>query len=171
MARRYVPVAEVARPHGVRGEIRLKVYNQDSDLLLRRPAVRLLLHDGRSRDAVITSARDVNKAILVTLAGVDDRDAVEALRGARVEVARDAFAPLGEGEFYACDLEGARAVLPSGEEVGTVSGLASYPTCDVLVIQRAAGGASIEVPLVEAYVASVDVERGVVELVTLDGLG
>src|SRR4029079_10417673 len=99
MARRYVPVAEVARPHGVQGELRLKVYNQDSDLLLRRPAVRLLLADGSERDAVITSARESNKAILLKLADVGDRDAAEALRGARIAVPRDAFPPVAEGEF------------------------------------------------------------------------
>lgn len=173
MARRYVPVAEVARPHGVHGELRLKVYNHDSDLLLRRPAVKLQLQDGSERDVTIRSVRDVNKAILMTLVGVDDRDAAEALRSAKVAVARDDFPPLGEGEFYACDLEGARALLPSGEEVGRVVGLESYPTCDVLLVDRAAPVTNqrIEIPLVEAYVASIDVERGVVELVTIDGLG
>jgi len=171
MARRYVPVAEVARPHGVHGELRLKVYNQDSDLLLRRPRVKLLFERGEERDATIDEAREVNKAILVKLTGVEDRDAADVLRGAQVAVARDEFPPLGEGEFYACDIEGARALLPSGEEVGRVAGLSSYPTCDVLVIDRNAPTMGrLEVPLVEAYVASIDVGRGVVELVTIDGL-
>ena len=31
----WVPLAEVARPHGVRGELRLKLFNKDSDLLLK----------------------------------------------------------------------------------------------------------------------------------------
>ncbi len=181
MARRYVPVAEIARPHGVQGEIRLKVYNQGSDLLLRRPPAKLRLPDGAERDLSIQAAREVNKAILVRLTGVSDRDAAEALRGALIMVPRDAFPPLDEGEFYACDLEGARAVLASGEDVGYVAGLESYPTCDVLLIDRVESGpaeagkkrrpARLEVPLTEAYVASVDVERGVVYLVTLDGLG
>src|SRR5580698_1587005 len=136
MATAYVAVAEVARPHGVRGELRLKVYNPDSDLLTRRAgaAVRLRLPDGSERDVAVLHAREANKALLVRLAGVDDRDAAEALRGAEVCVPRDAFPPLAEGEFYACDLEGARAVLRSGEEVGRVTGLVSYPTCDALVV-------------------------------------
>ena len=180
MTRRYVPVAEVARPHGVLGELRLKVYNQGSDLLLRRPPVRLRLPEGIEREAAVLSAREVNKAILVKLTGVEDRNAAEALRGAQLTVARDLFPVLEDGEFYACDLEGARALLPSGEEVGRVSGLESYPTCDVLLIERSTTPdvpqgekrkpARIEVPLVEAYVASVDIDRGVVQLVTIDGL-
>jgi len=165
----WIGVAEIARPHGIQGELRLKVYNPDSDLLSRRPRVRLRLPDGALRDAAITSARDANKALLVRLAGVDDRDAAEALRGVEICVAREALPPLEEGEFYACDLEGARALLPSGEEIGHVSGLQSYPTCDVLLIERSSGG-RLEVPLLAPYVGKVDAQGGLVEILTLDGL-
>jgi 16S rRNA processing protein RimM len=173
MAGAYIPVAEVARPHGVRGELRLKLYNPGSDLLSRRAGegrVRLRLPDGSERDVAILQARASNAALLVRLAGVDDRDAAEALRGAEVCVPREAFPALAEGEFYACDLEGARAVMRSGEEIGTVEGIASYPTCDALVVDKG-GGRTIEIPLLEAYVGSVDVERKVVEIVSLEGLG
>lgn len=169
MERRYVPVAEVSRPHGVRGELRLRLYNEASDLLFDRPAVRLRLPDGTERDAKILGVRPANKAVLVRLAGVDDRDAAESLRGAAVCVARDAFRPLDEGEFYACDIEGARVVTPSGELFGHVESLQSYPTCDALVVARVGAG-SIEIPLLESFVANVDTERHVVELATLEGL-
>jgi 16S rRNA processing protein RimM len=167
--RRYVPVAEIARPHGVVGELRLKLYNEGSDLLARRPPIRLRLPDGAERDARIEGARPMNKGLLVRLAGVADRDAAEALRGALVCVPRDAFPPLDEGEFYACDLPGARVVTSAGEEVGRVERLESYPTCDTLVVARE-GGERLEIPLTEAFVASVDVERQTVEIVTLEGL-
>ena len=165
----HVAIGEIARPHGVQGELRLKLYNPDSDLLARRPRLRLRLGDGSLREATITSAREVNKAILVRLADVEDRDAAEALRGAEILVPREAFPALEDGEFYACDIEGARAVMSSGEEVGTVTGLASYPTCDVLVIERSSGG-RVEVPLLDAYVGAVDAAAGKVEIRTLDGL-
>jgi 16S rRNA processing protein RimM len=167
--RRLVAVAEVARPHGILGEVRLKVHNPDSDLLLRRPAVRLVLPGGAERELAIVAAREVDKALLVRFAGVAGRDAAEGLRGAAVCVPRASLPPPPDGEFYAWDVEGARAVLPSGETVGQIAELTSYPTCDVLVIARE-GGKRLEVPLVEAYVSRVDVERGVVELLTLDGL-
>ncbi len=164
-----VAVAEVARPHGIAGELRLKVYNPDSDLLLGRPPVRLRLPDGTEREARIAYARENGKALLVRLDGIADRNAAEALRGAEVCVPRAALPPPGEGEFYAWDLEGASAVLTSGETVGRVEGITSYPTCDVIVIERAPGK-RIEVPLVEAYVARVDAGHGVVELHTVEGL-
>jgi 16S rRNA processing protein RimM len=176
-ARRFVPVAEVARPHGIQGELRLKLYNEGSELLTelargsraRSPAVplKLRLPSGEEQPLVLTSARNANKALLVKFDGVVDCNGAELLRGAVILVPRDAFPPLEEGEFYACDIEGARAMV-GGEQVGIVTELHSYPTCDVLVVNR--DGTSIEVPLVDTYVASVDVAGGVIELVTIEGL-
>lgn len=102
------------------------------------------------------------------LDGVDDRDAAEALRGVQILVSRDEFAPLEEGEFYACDIEGARAELLTGEVVGTVTGLGTYPTCDVLLIER--DGKRLEVPLLPQFVESVDAGAKVVKIITLEGL-
>lgn len=169
MERRYVPVAEIARPHGVQGELRLKIYNEGSDLLERRPPLRLRMPDGSERDARLESCRPINKALLVRLAGVTDRDAAEALRGVVLCVPRDAFAPLEEGEFYACDLEGARVLSASGELIGRVQGLQSYPTCDAIVVAREGGG-TLEIPLTESYIAAVDAEQQTVKIVTLEGL-
>lgn len=167
--RRFVAVAEIARAHGIQGEVRLKLYHEGSDLLGQRPTLKLRLPDGAERAADITSIRSANKAVLARLAGVADRDAAEALRGAILLVPRDEFPPLEEGEFYACDVEGARAELGSGEIVGRVLTLASYPTCEVLVVERA-DGSKIEVPLLDEFVASVDTDAGLVRLVTIDGL-
>jgi 16S rRNA processing protein RimM len=85
-----------------------------------------------------------------------------------VIVGREQLSPLEDGEFYACDLEGAKVLL-GGEEIGRVKSIQEYPTCDAIVVEREAKG-TLEIPLVDAYVASVDTAAGVVELVTIDGL-
>jgi 16S rRNA processing protein RimM len=164
-----IAVGEVSRPHGIRGELRIHVYNEDSDVLLKKPPVRLVLADGSSRPAKIVAARRANKVILVELSGLADRNEAELLRGAKLMIPRTALDPLDDGEFYAADLEGAKVFL-SGEEIGRVKTITEYPTCDVLVIERE-GKALLEVPLVEAYVGSVDVAAGRVELVSIEGLG
>jgi len=80
-----------------------------------------------------------------------------------------ALAPLEEGEFYAADLQGAKVFL-SGEEIGRVKSIQEYPTCDAIVVEREGKG-TLEVPLVEAFVGTVDVAAGRVELVSIEGLG
>jgi 16S rRNA processing protein RimM len=152
---RWVPLAEVARPHGVRGEVRVKMYNSDSELLPSLSEVLVRRRDGAERTIRLQSVRGADAGyLLAKLEGVDDRDAAESFRGAELCVRRDAFPPLEEGEFYACDVVGARLYGPDGE-LGIVEDLASYPTADVL-IGRLSGGTRCEIPLVEDYIAEID---------------
>jgi 16S rRNA processing protein RimM len=173
-------LADVMRAHGVRGEVRLRPFQRDSDLLLdvgevlaRLPeASRASFSGEERRDRVlrVEGARRANDAILMKLEGIDDRDGADELRGAVLCVRRADFPPLEEGEFYACDVVGAKVVLHDGAEVGSVRELKTYPTVEVLVVDATDGGGPLEVPLVDAFIAGVDVERGMVTLRTLDGV-
>jgi 16S rRNA processing protein RimM len=167
----WVPLAEVMRPHGVRGELRLRPYNRDSDLLLQLDEVLVRFAEGDEQEVSVDGARRAHDAILVKLHSVDDRDRAVELRGATICARRRDFPPLEQGEFYACDVEGARVVADGAdEELGRVSELRSYPTVDVLVVPAHDGGRPWEVPLVDSVVKDVDLQRGVVTLATLDGV-
>ena len=103
----WVPLAEVARPHGVRGEVRLQLYNAESDFLLDVDEVLVRLKDGKEHEVSIDAARRADKTILLKLHSVNDRDRAEEIRGAVICARRSEFPPLEEGEFYACDVENA----------------------------------------------------------------
>jgi 16S rRNA processing protein RimM len=165
----WVPLAEVARPHGVRGEVRLNLFNKDSDVLLDREEVLVRLPDGDEHEVSVEKARRADQAILMKLYSIDDRDRAGELRGALICVRRGDFPPLAEGEFYTCDVLGAKVVL-ADHEIGTVRDLRSYPSVDVLVVRAADEGKDYEVPLVEALVEEVDVLAETVRLKTLEGV-
>jgi len=167
----WVPLAEVARPHGVRGELRLRLYNTDSDVLLGLDEVLVRMKDGEEHEVSVDSARRADDAILMKLYSVDDRDRAEDLRGALICVKRRDFPPLEDGEFYQCDAFGAKVVvLPDNTEIGTVRGVQNYPTVDALIVRASDGGKDWEIPLVDAFVETMDVAGGVVTLKTLEGL-
>jgi 16S rRNA processing protein RimM len=167
----WVPLAEIARPHGVRGEIRLKLFNRDSDILLSLDEVLVRLPDGVEHEVSVDGARRADQAILMKLYSVDDRDRAEELRGALVCARRGDFPALEAGEFYACDVVGARVVVATDErELGVVRELRTYPSVDALIVKASDGGRDWEVPLVEAFVRSVDASNGVVTLATTEGL-
>jgi 16S rRNA processing protein RimM len=165
---RWVALAEVARPHGVRGELRLNLFNTESDLLLDVDEVLVRLPDGKEHEVSIDHARRADKTILLKLHSVDDRDRADELRGAMICVPRDEFPPLADGEFYACDVEGAE-VRVQNARIGTVERLEEYPTTNALVVKKE-DGTSIEVPLTEAYVEKIDTEARVVTLSSIEDL-
>lgn len=154
---RWVALAVVARPHGIRGEIRLRPYNADSDLLLDVDEVMLRQPGGEGEIVSFDHARRANDAILAKLPAVEDRNAAELLRGFEVLVRRSDFPPLEEDEFYVCDILGASVVGPDGQELGRVDDFVSYPTTNVFVV-RAGDGETFEVPLLDDFVEGVDVE-------------
>jgi 16S rRNA processing protein RimM len=164
----WVPLAEIARPHGVRGELRLNVFNKDSDVLLECDEVLVRFGD-RDKMFPVERARRADQAILMKLHGIDDRDRAGELRGALVCVKRADFPELEDGEFYTCDVLGASVVV-DGQEIGNVRELRSYPSVDVLVVRAKDGGNDYEVPLVEAFVEDVDVSAEIVRLKTLEGV-
>jgi 16S rRNA processing protein RimM len=147
----------VARAHGVRGELRLKVYNLEADVLLHQREVMLRDPGGAERSAEIEAVRKVDGALLVKLRGIGDRDAAQALQRTLVCVRRDALEPVEEGEFYLCDLIGAELIGPAGS-LGTVEEILDYPTASVLAVRLSAGSGRVEIPLLEAFIERVDVE-------------
>jgi 16S rRNA processing protein RimM len=178
----WVPLAAVARPHGVRGELRVAIFNRDSDLLLELDEVLVRFPDGEAQEVSVDGARRTPDAILLKLYSIDDRTRAEELRGAMICARRGDFPPLEPGEFYACDIEGAEVVVESaggaeseprgggGRRLGHVRELRTYPTVDVLVVDGGDGGRAFEVPLVDSVVRDVDLEHGVVTIASLDGI-
>jgi 16S rRNA processing protein RimM len=165
----WIPLAEIARPHGVRGEVRLKLFNSSSDVLLEQDEVLVRLKDGEEHEVSVEAARRADEAILMKLYSVGDRDRADELRGALVCVRRRDFPPLADGEFYAVDAIGAEVRLGTAR-IGEVIEIVSYPTVDALLVRTMEPEGNWEVPLTEAYIARLDTDTKIVELRTLDDL-
>jgi 16S rRNA processing protein RimM len=165
----WVPLAEIARPHGVRGELRLKLFNKTSDVLLAQDEVLVRLPDGEEHEVSVDAARRADDAILMKLYSVDDRDRADELRGAVICVRRSDFPPPEKGEFYAIDVVGAEARL-ADERLGVVKEIITYPTTETILVGTEDGQGDWEIPLTETYVGNVDVEGRIVTVLTLEEL-
>ena len=129
MARRIV-LAAVAGAHGVRGEVRLKLFGEGVESLRGRTVEA----GGRAYKLLAVRARGVAR-----LEGVDTREAAEALRGLELSVDRAELPPLAEGEYYHADLLGLPCVGPDGEVLGSVASVENFGAGDLLEIERPDG--------------------------------
>src|ERR1051326_8292277 len=98
---RKIALAAVAGAHGVKGELRLKLFSDSVDSLSRHE--RLYVGGAERR---LLSVRDTGKTAVARFDGISDRASAEALRGSLVEVDRSQLPPLEEGEYYHADLIG-----------------------------------------------------------------
>jgi 16S rRNA processing protein RimM len=111
----------------------------------------------------ISEAKEHSDCIVASSPEVPDRNAAEALRGARVFVPRSSFPSAGEDEYYWVDLIGLAVVNREGVALGTVRELlATGPQTTLVLEQQPEGGGEgakpIErmIPFVSAFVDKVD---------------
>jgi 16S rRNA processing protein RimM len=131
---RPVTLAAIAGAHGVRGEVRLKLFGDDAEGLRRYPHF-----DSGDRRLTLTSIRPANQGAVAAFAEVTSREAAEALRGTLLTVPRSALPPLAEGEYYHHDLIGLPCVSTAGEALGQVVTVENFGAGDILEIERPNG--------------------------------
>jgi 16S rRNA processing protein RimM len=168
-----VEVGRVLGPWGVKGGIKVKPFSADpqalfsskrwfvepSSLAVQRPAGAAAAAPMPKLLRVIT-ARDQGDAVVATTQEITDRDAAQALTGARIFVSRASFPTPASDEFYWVDLIGLTVVTREGVRLGVVDGLIETGPHCVLKVQPADGGATEAgerlIPFVDAYVDRVD---------------
>ena len=93
---------------------------------------------------------------VIRLAGLETREAAEALHGQPLQVALEDAPPLEPGEWWAHELEGLR-VTDGDREVGTVRRMLELPSVEVLEVERP-NGAELLVPMVGDAIRELDME-------------
>ena len=100
--------------------------------------------------------------VVAKLAGIDDRDASEALGSCYFGAPRDALPPPAQDEYYWADLVGLEVVNAVSASLGKVTELFSNGAHDVMRI--GAGKDERLVPFVPAVVRKVDLAAGRIEV-------
>ena len=132
-----IALAAVAGAHGVKGEVRLKLFSDSVESLSRHK--KLYVGDAERR---LLSVRP-GKTPVARFEGVADRSAAEALRGSLVEVDRASLPPLEDGEYYHADIIGLPCEDRDGTAVGTVVAVENYGAGDLLEVELNGGKRSL----------------------------
>jgi 16S rRNA processing protein RimM len=164
-----VELGRVQEAWGIKGWVRLHSHSADPEVLLA--AKRWFLTPPEARYArgfdafsgVVTVAVAEVKThadgLVARLEPVADRNAAEALKGARIHVARADFpASRGDDEYYWVDLIGLEVVNREGVNLGVVRDLMPTGPHSVLCLEYTEDGKTLErmIPFVSAYVDQVD---------------
>lgn len=142
-----VEVGRVLGAWGIKGGIRVMPFAKDPQALFssRRwfirppegPQVVLSTRPGAYPPVLrITSSKEQGDSVVATAQELPDRNAAEAMKGARIYIARSNFPTAGDGEFYWIDLIGLDVVNREGQALGTVIGLIDTGAHSVLRLQR-----------------------------------
>lgn len=166
---RLVVIGEIARPHGLRGEVRV---NPRTDRPERFAELDECIVWDASRDERetrrIRAARLHGGQVLVSFAGIDSVEAAASLVGRLMAVRESDALPLEPGWFYPWQLEGARVVTEDGREVGRLTRIDPSPGQDLWVVRE--GDREHLIPGVPEIVVDVDIAAGRVVIRPPEGL-
>jgi 16S rRNA processing protein RimM len=146
-----VEVGRIAGAWGVKGWFKVQAYAGQPQALFSSKRWHLQEPSSLLR---ITQSREHGGFVVATAQEVADRSAAEALKGARVFVARSSFPTAGADEYYWVDLIGCAVVNREGVALGTVADLIDTGAHSVLRAVR--GEQECLIPFVAAYVDGVD---------------
>ncbi len=165
-------VGRVIKAHGIGGELVVEVRTDDPAARFA-PGNTLRAKNSRSGEEasfVVEQVREHGARLLVRLAGVDDRDAADALRGRLFVVDSAELPPIDEPDtYYDHQLEGLSVRTTTGRDVGVVAEVLHTAAGELLAVRRGDGG-EVLVPFVGAIVTSVSLADGSVEIDPPEGL-
>jgi len=161
-------VGRITGAHGLKGALRFRPDNPDSDTLEQ---VRRVFLDsaGAAREFRLTGMTRLNAATRrITLEGVADVNAAESLRGAVVMLAAEDVPAPKPGEFYYYEAIGCEVFLTDGTRLGTIEEIFSNGAHDICVVRD--GEREVLVPVIEDVVKAMDLAARRVTIEPIPGL-
>lgn len=168
----YLQVGAVTNTHALKGEV--KVYPLTDDVKryddLKQKEVRLVFENGRKTlDLEVEKVRYFKNLVIVKFKGLDNISDVEGFKGGKLFVSRENAVPLGEDEYYECDLIGMEVFQEDGSLLGELKEVIHTGANDVYDVTLSGGG-RVLIPAIRQCILEVNVEEGRMRVHLLEGL-
>jgi 16S rRNA processing protein RimM len=161
-------VGQVARPHGIRGDV---VVNPETDFVDERFAAGSVLWTriaGVVEALTVARARFGGRRPVVGFAGADTVPDAERLAGAELRVPEEALLALAPGTYYLHQLVGCRMETERGDVVGEVVRVEGGAGASLLVVNGPRG--EVLVPFAASLCPIVDVDGRRIQVAAPEGL-
>ena len=161
-------VGQIARPHGIRGQV---IVNLESDFPGDRfvPGAELFVQRGHDIQTLrLTTVRFHSGRPVVGIEGVDDMNAAQGLAGLELRVPAADLAPLPPDTFYRHDLVGCQVETVDGTVVGPVVRVEGTIGDSRLVVGSSRG--EVLIPLVQTICPTIEPARKRIVIAPPEGL-
>jgi len=163
-----VPLGKIVKPHGILGEVKIRLYNGESKSLKVGQSIWLDLGGNIHEPYVIEKLNLKFEKKRLKFKNINDRNSAELLRNFTFSIRRDEFPEIFDEEFYLFDLIGFNVADQTGKLLGKVSDIMENPANDILIISD--GDKEHLIPLVDDFVQLFDFDEKQVTINLIDGL-
>ncbi len=150
----YYRIAQILRPHGVRGEVKIYPLTEDPSRFKRLKAC-YLERSGQYEPIAVSGAKQVGGAYVLKIEGVDDPEQAQSLREKYICVDKEHAVRLPEDCWFVADLIGCLVSDTNGASYGELTDVLETNANDVYVIE---GERRLLVPALKKLLVSVDTE-------------
>lgn len=150
----FVPLGKICQSHGVRGEVKILSYTTPAESIFS-----YALSDEHGNKMLLAKTGTQPDWFVCKIAGIDDRNAAQALKNKEIGVARSMLPLPEEGTILASDLIGCAVYDMQKLPIGTVRQVANYGASDILIIDTMDG--ELMLPFTERFIPQQDLKSRV----------
>ena len=107
--------------------------------------------------------------VILKFENMNDRNEMEKYRNCDLLIDREDAVPLGEDEYFICDLIGCDIILENGDKLGVLKDVITTAANDVYEVEKTDGG-EILIPVIKDCILETDIEKKEIKVHLLPGL-
>lgn len=163
-------IGVVTTTHGLRGEVKVFPTTDDVNRYKKTDEVILVTKNG-NLTLHVESARFFKNIVIVKFKEFNDINEVEGFRKCDIMVTRENALPLGEGEYYLCDVIGCKVldVDKDEAEIGEVIDVIETGANHVFTV-RTVNGTEVLFPVIPDCIKEVNTDEKIVRAHVMKGL-
>lgn len=161
-----IEVGKIVRPHGVRGEIKVRI---PDELIEMAPGMTEVLLAGESSARKVMACRVHQGAWLLKLEGVETRNLSESLRGKSVSVLESELPRSSAESILPTELLGMQVQDNDGNLLGYLTEVLATGSNDVYVVTRP-NGRELLLPALQSVVHDINGDSRIIKVTIPDGL-
>ena len=161
-------VGVITSPHGVRGEVNVFPTTDDPKRFLDLKKVYIDLKKSII-ECEIENVKFFKNMVILKFKDKDDRNEMEKYRSCDLLIDREDAVPLGEDEYFICDLIGLDIIDENGEKIGVLTDVMTSAANDVYVVEKT-DGKELLIPAIRDCILETDLEKKIIKVHLLPGL-
>lgn len=160
-----IKIGRIVNAVALRGEV--KVYNYSGSKERYEELDRIIVE---GKEYGIEKVRYQQQMVILKLAGINDRNAAEAMKNKDVFITEEDLQELPEDTFYIRDLIGLEVVdAETGDAIGKLKDVLQPSSQDIYVVGRVEGS-DVLIPAVSEFIKEVNVKDGFVKVHLIEGM-
>jgi 16S rRNA processing protein RimM len=168
----FLVVGMIVGSHGIKGNLKVRSFAESETVFKPGESILVIQAGQIEKKYFIQWVKPHGKSMLVSLKGIEDRDAADGLVGAKIFIERTALPELEEGSYYWIDIIGLSVFSTDDQYIGCIESIMRTAGNDVYIVKNHDKNDRHEIliPAIESVVLNIDFKNKIMRVDLPEGL-